>query len=178
MLQSITPPFHHTNDLPTAQIQNTYRHDSLPPSCHRTHSNAASESPHQRSRWEYIIWSEKQLVLTISAACAGAEVISPSSRTSAGLQIQSGRWALHNRASDPTQATWKGRLIGREEPTIAATNHPSQADDGTVPSAEDQNHHSLHKLYNSWFVDGGMSDVTPLETQPEPGQALRMFSGS
>lgn len=70
-------------------------------------------------------------------------------------------------ASDPTQATRKGRLIGREKPTIAATNHPSQADDGTVHSAEDQNHHSLlHKLYNSWFVDGRMSDVTPTGDPP------------
>lgn len=41
-----------------------------------------NQSPHKKSRWEYIIWSEKQFVLAISCLCA--EVISLSSSISAG----------------------------------------------------------------------------------------------
>lgn len=67
---------HQMHHPPIAPLQYTYRRaspPSLPPSCHRAHSE--NLSPHKKSRWEYIIWSEKQFVLAISCLCA--KVISP-----------------------------------------------------------------------------------------------------
>lgn len=54
----------------------------LPPSCHTTHKQGENQNPHKKSRWEYIIWSEKQFVLAIYCLCA--KVISLSSSISAG----------------------------------------------------------------------------------------------
>ncbi len=66
-----------------AQLQYTYRH-AFPPSLlsQNTQKRGENRSPHKKSRWEYIIWSEKQFVLAISCLCA--KVISLSSCISAG----------------------------------------------------------------------------------------------
>lgn len=89
MLQWLTPPAQSsafsqkTHNPPIALLQYTYRR-ALPPSLlsHNTQKRGENQSPHKKSRWEYIIWSEKQLVLAISCLCA--KVISLSSSISAG----------------------------------------------------------------------------------------------
>lgn len=57
---------------------------SFPPSLlsHNTQKQGENQNPHKKSRWEYIIWSEKQFVLAIYCLCA--KVISLSSSISAG----------------------------------------------------------------------------------------------
>lgn len=64
-------------------FQYTYRH-ALPPSLlsHNTQKRGENQSPHKKSRWEYIIWSEKQFAMAISCLCT--KVISQSSGISAG----------------------------------------------------------------------------------------------
>ncbi|MEQ2202273.1 hypothetical protein XENOCAPTIV_004997 [Xenoophorus captivus] len=66
---------HHSKHtiLPITLFQYTYRHAS-PPSL-VTQKRGEKQSPHKKSRWEYIIWSEKQFVLVISCLCA--KVIPP-----------------------------------------------------------------------------------------------------
>ena len=76
-----------------------------PRSCHST--RRASAGPHKESRWEYIIWREKQLILTISRLCA--QVISPSSSYRVGGGVtQPGFKNLHR----PLQNA--GRVSGRD----------------------------------------------------------------
>lgn len=88
-LQQLTPPAQgsalsqQTHNPPITLFQYTYRR-ALPPSLlsYNTQKRGENHSPHKKSRWEYIIWSEKQFVLAIYCLCA--KVISLSSSISAG----------------------------------------------------------------------------------------------
>lgn len=88
-LQQLTPPAQcsalsqQKHNPPITLFQYTYRR-ALPPSLlsYNTQKRGENHSPHKKSRWEYIIWSEKQFVLAIYCLCA--KVISLSSSISAG----------------------------------------------------------------------------------------------
>lgn len=89
-LQRLTPPVSGLCFI-TANTQSTHRSApvhlqtclaSLPLVTQHTKKRGENQSPHKKSRWEYIIWSEKQFVLAIS--CLFAKVISLSSSISAG----------------------------------------------------------------------------------------------
>lgn len=82
-LLQLRAPSLQTHNPPITLLRYTYRRAS-PPSLlsQNTQKRGENQSPHKKSRWEYIIWSEKQFVLAIYCLCA--KVISLSSSISAG----------------------------------------------------------------------------------------------